>query len=206
MDEKALITAAKRGHVEAFNELVMAYQDLAYSVAYRIVQDEAGAADATQTAFISAFRKLDQFAGDYFKAWLLRIVTNACYDELRRLKRHPTFSLDGMMDDAEVDSLPLESNDDDLHLISRFEEPESSAQRHELRDAIEGCIKALNDTYRVIAVLVDVEGYSYEEAANMADVSLGTVKSRLSRARARLRDCLRQYGELLPGQYRLSNS
>ncbi len=207
MDEQALIAAAREGDVEAFNELVLVYQDMAFSVAYRIFQDEPSAADATQNAFISAFRKLDQFAGKSFKGWLMRIVTNACYDELRRRKRHPTDSLDGMMDMYESDSLPLENdNDRDLQLMARFEQPETVVQRNELQAVIEECLRRLNETYRVVAVLVDVEGLSYEEVADTVDISLGTVKSRLSRARARLRDCLRENSELLPGQYRLNYS
>lgn len=207
MDEFSLVAAAKQGDVESFNQLVLDYQDMAYSVAYRILQDTHSAADATQTAFISAFRKLDQFWGDNFKAWLMRIVTNACYDELRRLKRYPSASLDGMLEEVEADSLPIGNDDDhDLHLIAKFEEPESAVQRHELQMAIEDCLEQLNDAYRIIAVLVDVEGLSYEEVSDMTDISLGTVKSRLSRARARLRDCLRTKEELLPSQFRLNNS
>ncbi|MCB9437689.1 MAG: sigma-70 family RNA polymerase sigma factor [Anaerolineales bacterium] len=207
MDEFSLVTAAKQGDVESFNELILAYQDMAYSVAYRILQDAHGAADATQTAFISAFRKLDQFLGENFKAWLMRIVTNACYDELRRRKRYPSTSLDGMIEDFEMDTLPISNDDDhDLHLMAKFEEPESAIQRQELQVAIEDCMEQLNDAYRIVAVLVDVEGLSYEEVSAMTDISLGTVKSRLSRARARLRDCLRGKEELLPSQFRLNNS
>lgn len=207
MDEFSLVTAAKQGDVESFNELILAYQDMAYSVAYRILQDTHSAADATQTAFISAFRKLDQFLGENFKAWLMRIVTNACYDELRRRKRYPSASLDGMIEDFEMDTLPISNDEDhDLRLMAKFEEPESAIQRQELHDAIEECIEQLNDAYRIVAVLVDVEGLSYEEVSAMTDISLGTVKSRLSRARARLRDCLRGKEELLPSQFRLNNS
>jgi RNA polymerase sigma-70 factor (ECF subfamily) len=203
MDELALIRAARRGEVESFNTLVLTYQDLAYNVAYRILQEEDAAADAAQTAFIAAYRKLDQFEGEHFKSWLMRIVTNACYDELRRRRRHPTASLESLDDDG--DGLHVDS-EDDAPLMGNFEGPEQVVQRRELQTAIERCLQQLNEAYRVIVVLADVEGYNYEETAAISGVALGTVKSRLSRARASLRDCLRRNAELLPDRYRLDNS
>lgn len=199
MNEVALINSAQDGEVQAFNELVLAYQDLAFSVAFRILHDET-AADITQNAFISAYEKLDQFRGGNFKAWLMRIVTNACYDELRRQKRRPTASLDDMQ--RESDGLDLV---DEAHVsfVSQVDSPEVAFQRNELQSIIEECIEALHDNHRVVVVLADIEQYSYEEIAEMSDISLGTVKSRLSRARANLRDCLRNKEELLPDQYRL---
>jgi RNA polymerase sigma-70 factor (ECF subfamily) len=194
MNESEFIAAAKRGDVESFNRLVLLYQDMAYSVAYRIMGEHHAAADATQEAFISAFRKISQFRGEVFKPWLLRIVTNACYDELRRRQRRPASSLDGMSDVQPAF---------DLQLHTRQEDPEQHAQRSELQEVIQECISALPENQRVIAVLSDVEGYSYHEIAAITDVPLGTIKSRLSRARDRLRDCLRAARELLPADYRL---
>ena len=94
MDEPALIHDAQHGDLEAFNRLVLAYQDALYNTALRILGDDSQAADATQEAFISAFRSLNSYRGGSFKAWLLRTVTNACYDELRRQKRRPTVPLE----------------------------------------------------------------------------------------------------------------
>jgi len=94
MDEAALVKAALLGEMDAFNRLVIAYQDLAFNVAFRMMGDEDEAADATQAAFISAYRNLGSFRGGSFKAWVLRMVTNCCYDELRRKHRHPTSPLD----------------------------------------------------------------------------------------------------------------
>lgn len=199
MNESALISSAQEGDVQAFNELVLTYQDLAYSVAYRIMRDET-AADITQNAFISAFQKLEQFQGGNFKAWMMRIVTNACYDELRRQKRRPTSSLDDMQDDT--DGLDL-VNEAHVSFMSQSDNPEAAVQRNELQAMIEACIEALNEHHRVVVVLADVEQYSYDEVAEIVNITLGTVKSRLSRARANLRDCLRNKEELLPDQYRL---
>src|SRR3970282_77825 len=101
MDEDVLIEEAKRGDLDSFNRLVLAYQDQAYNVAYRIVNDSEVAADATQNAFISAYRALGGFRGGSFRAWILRIVTNACYDEIRRLKRHTGIPLEPLDSEGE---------------------------------------------------------------------------------------------------------
>ena len=89
MDETRLIQDAQHGDIDAFNRLVLAYQDMVYNQAYRVMGEPFAADDATQEAFISAYRKIKTYRGGSFKAWLLRIVTNACYDELRRRKRRP---------------------------------------------------------------------------------------------------------------------
>ena len=101
MDEPALINDAKNGDLDAFNRLVLQYQDMLYNTAYRVIGDPVLAADATQDAFISAFRKLKSYRGGSFKAWLLRIVPNACYDELRRQKRRPTTPLEPLTENGE---------------------------------------------------------------------------------------------------------
>lgn len=190
--ESALISAAQSGNLDAFNSLVLDYQDQVYSLAYRILGDPAGADDITQETFVSAYQKIHQFKGGNFRAWLLRIATNACYDELRRHKRRPTDSIDD--DDYDIEA--------DGRMTSTSESPESYTQRNELKTAIEECFEQLSDTYRLVAVMVDVQDYSYDEIADFANISLGTVKSRISRARASLRDCLKDKGELLPTLYR----
>jgi RNA polymerase sigma-70 factor (ECF subfamily) len=195
MDESALIAGAQQGDLDDYNTLVLHYQEMAFNVAYRIMGESDSAADATQEAFISAHRAIRSFRGGLFKAWLLRIVTNACYDELRRRKRRPQSSLEAL-------SVEEESTGS-VHLASHAENPESYTQRMELHEAIQGCIDDLPDDQRSIAVLSDVEGLSYDEIAASLDLALGTVKSRLSRARGRLRDCLQGYRELMPESIRL---
>jgi len=194
MHEEQWIAAARRGDVEAFNQIVLRYQDLAYTIAYRITGDPAAASDATQEAFISAFKKLHQFRGDRFKPWLMRIVTNACYDELRRAQRRPAASLDDLYESLGEPNAPLSP-------LSTS--PETLAQQSELSAAIQDCISALPADQRAIVVLADVEEHAYADIAEITDLPVGTVKSRLSRARARLRDCLRGIGELLPAEFRL---
>lgn len=194
VQEDLYLELAQKGDLNAFNELVLLYQDRVYNLTYRILQDPASADDLTQDTFVTAYRKLDQFKGGNFKAWLLRIATNACYDELRRHKRHPSDSIDSDEHDEEAD----------LRLVSSEEGPESHVQRGELQAAIQECFEDLSGDFRLVVTLSDVEEYSYDEIASLANISLGTVKSRISRARAQLRDCLRAKGELLPSQFRSS--
>jgi RNA polymerase sigma-70 factor (ECF subfamily) len=193
MDEQALIASARKGDARAFNQLVLLYQSMAYNVAFRILSDQDAAADATQDAFLSAFKAIRRFRGGSFKAWLLRIVTNACYDQLRVKKRRPTSSLD---------DLPVEA-DHTPYLHDPAEQPDEYLQRQELNRMIQDGISSLPVQQRMVVVLSDVQGLSYQEIAQAMGISLGTVKSRLSRGRASLRDHLVQQGELLPTRYRL---
>jgi len=196
LDELKMVEYALEGDLDAFNRLVLEYQDLAYNVAYRVLGERTSAEDAVQDAFLSAYRKLKTFRGGSFKAWVLRIVTNACYDELRRLKRRPTVSLQPTgADDEEVES--------PAWLQDPGESPEETAMREELSQAIQNCLDSLEDEFRVVVVLVDIQGMDYAEAAETTKSPLGTIKSRLARARMRLQDCLRGFGELLPGIFRL---
>lgn len=195
MDEEKLIELAQKGDVGAFNRLVVQYQESVYNVAYRIMYDAAAADDISQETFITAYHSLKGFRGGNFKSWLLRIATNRCYDELRRHKRRPQSSIDEM----------TEENESAAFLRSPDDTPEQHRQRVELVLLIERCMEGLPDEQRITAVLGDVEGYDYEQIAGITRVSLGTVKSRLSRARSKLRDCLQTNGaELLPSAYRLS--
>jgi RNA polymerase sigma-70 factor, ECF subfamily len=195
-DEQNLIEAAQRGDLDAFNALVLNYQSQVYNLAYRIMGDGDSAADATQEAFISAYRALDGYRGGSFRSWLLRIVTNACYDELRRRKRRPTSSLDALY---VTHTAPGEV------LVDAHESPEAYAQRKDLQRLLHGALQTLPEDQRTVLVLSDIQGYNYQEIAEITDVSLGTVKSRLSRARAKMRDVLLGQGELLPGSYRLQH-
>ncbi len=204
MDESKAIQLAKQGDLAAFNRLVMNYQGLAYSVAYRILGDQETAADVCQEAFISAFKNIKRLRGTAFKSWLLRIVTNACYDQLRYQRRRPAVSLETLtQNDGEDDADPAEYSP---RLADESAIPEEVAMRHELGDALQVAISSLPPDQRVTLVLSDVQGFSYQEISEIEDISLGTVKSRLSRARAKLRDYLTSHAELLPANYRLDSA
>lgn len=192
-NEEALVEQAQAGDLQAFNQLVYHYQSITYNVAHRILNDPDAAADATQDAFLSAYRALDSFRGGSFKAWILRIVTNACYDQLRRKKRRPTSSLDALL----VGPGAHEA------FVDHAENPEAYAMRQDLGRVIQAGLQTLPEDQRTTLVLADMEGLHYKEIAEITGVELGTVKSRLSRGRAKLRDFLQQEEELLPSRYRL---
>lgn len=195
-EEQSLIAASQGGDLDAFNTLVLHYQDTVFSVSYRIMGDEQSAADATQDSFITAFRRLETYKGGNFKAWLLRVTTNTCYDILRYHKRRPATGLDDLVS---------EDYDDGPPIADEGQSPEQAVQQSELSAAIQNCINGLNDDQRIVLVMSDIEGYSYQEIAETVGAQLGTVKSRLSRARTGLRRCLQTVQELLPAQYRLSS-
>lgn len=192
--EMTWISAAQAGDIEAFNALILRYQDMAFTIAYRMMGDSPRAADATQDAFLTAYRRLETYMGGNFKAWLMKIVTNTCYDALRYEKRRPATHLDDLTPDG---------IDDDPPIPDPTPTPEQHLQASELQQAIQQCIDALNTDQRVVLVMSDVEGYPYQDIADHLNTQLGTVKSRLSRARASVRQCLQAVRELLPDEYRL---
>jgi len=183
-DEKNLIQAAQAGELAAFNQLVLTYQDQAYNVAYRLLGDSDSAADAVQESFLKVYRRVDQYRGGSFRAWVLRIVTNTCYDSLRTNRRHIAGRLDS-------DTLPPER---DKRLSDLRASPHDQAVRRELGLLLTRAIMQLPPEQRAVLVMCDIEGFEYHEVAMMTGLALGTVKSRLSRARAKVRWILIQKG------------
>jgi len=196
VDETELIREAQQGNLNSFNHLVLAYQDMVFTQAFRILGEEDPAEDATQDAFISAYRNIKFYRGGSFKAWLLRIVTNTCYDELRKQKRRPTQPLE-----------PFDEDEDEIEspkwMADPSESPEDQVQRGELNRVIQHCLDELPPEFRSIVILVDIQGLDYIEAAQAAGKKLGTIKSRLARARFKMRDCLQGFWELMPASIRL---
>jgi RNA polymerase sigma-70 factor (ECF subfamily) len=198
MDESALIQTAQNGDLDSFNTLILHYQDAVFHTALRILGDEDSAEDAAQEAFISAFKSISTFRGGSFKAWLMRTVTNACYDELRRQKRRPTTPLEPETSDGEEMDSPKWLADPNMT-------PSEKSEADELEHAIQHCLDALPTDFRTVVVMADIQGMDYSEVAIAASVPLGTIKSRLARARLRLRECLRGFEELLPSSFRLES-
>ncbi len=194
-DEADLIGRSQAGEVQAFNLLVERYQSRLYGLSYRMLGDADAAADVTQDAFLSAYRNIGRYRGGSFVAWLLRIATNACYDQLRARKRRPQTSLDAFDHDGD-DVVP--------QFTDPGEPPDERTLRDELAREIERQLHELPDDQRLAIILSDIQGYGYDEIAAVTGWPLGTVKSRLSRGRTHLRDALRS-GELLPAQYRLDS-
>jgi len=196
MNESALIQDAQKGNLDAFNTLILHYQDSVYNTALRILGDEDQAADAAQEAFISAFKSITSFRGGSFKAWLMRTVTNACYDELRRQKRRPTTPLER---DTEYGG----EMDSPRWLADTGMTPAQKSEADELEHAIQHCLNNLPLEFKTVVIMADIQGMDYTEVATSVRVPLGTIKSRLARARLRLRECLQGFAELLPASYRL---
>ena len=178
-NEEALIRSARAGDLDAFNALVLMHQDRAYQLAYRILGEPAAAADATQEAFLLAYRHIHKFHTGSFFAWLYRIVTNVCYDVIRYQKRRPA-----------VPFTRLDQDDREFDLPTPEDGPEAVVQRRELAALLQRHISALPADQRMVLVLSDVHGLSDKEIAGIMRSNIGTVKSRLSRARARMRRSL----------------
>ena len=185
----ATVQAARLGEEWAFNTLAEEYRTAAERLAQQILRTEEAAADAVQEALIKAYRAMPRFQDGNFRSWLLRIVTNTCYDHLRRQKRRSTLSLDETADWVTLD-LPS-------HLLSEAENPETVALQQESLHLLLQAIEDLPLWHRNVVLLVDVHGYDYNEAAEVLGLPLGTVKSRLSRARSALRDVLIEAGQTL---------
>jgi len=183
----ALVARAQGGDLPAFNQLVLRHQDALYSLSLRMLGSREAAEDATQEAFVRAYRRLETFRGGNFRSWLFTIVANISRDELRRRGRRPQLSLDRSRDDP--DRADLDPADPDPL-------PDARAEQGDLRRVLESALLELPDDWRELVVLVDVHGLAYDEAAQSTGLPIGTVKSRLSRARGRLRDILRASGEL----------
>jgi RNA polymerase sigma-70 factor, ECF subfamily len=191
MDEQILINKAKDGDLEAFNQLVLIYQDIVYRQACYWLKDLDKAADITQDVFVKAFQNLASFRGGSFRAWLLRIMTNTALDELRRQKRHPVIPLQ-----------PCDNEDEEIEspfwLIDHSASPEEISEQRSMSRELERALTRLPASYRLIINLIDIEGLDYKEAAHALGAPIGTIKSRLARARVMLRE--RLMGSNLPRQ------
>jgi RNA polymerase sigma-70 factor (ECF subfamily) len=198
MDEKRMIAAARRGDLQSFNQLVRAYEGSLYHTAYRVLGDGSAASDATQEAFISAFKNIRAFRGGSFRGWLLRIVTNCCYDQLRAKKSRNAVSLDALLVDF--------PNAEESICESREASPQDQAERQELGSIIQKGLQTIPPDQRVTVILADIQGFAYEEIAQITSVNIGTVKSRLSRGRAYLREFLLAQEGILPDSYRFNRA
>lgn len=185
-DDAALAAQAKQGDKRAFTELVERYARRVFRVARHITKNDEDAEDVLQETFLKAYSRLNQFEGNSkFYTWLVRIAVNEALMRMRRGKNRVTVSLDQ----------ELETKDGSLkrELPSDTEDPEEKLGRTELREGLTEAIDGLSETYRPVFVLRDVEGLSTEETAEMLDLSISAVKSRLLRARLQLRQKLRRF-------------
>ncbi|MBT9159599.1 MAG: RNA polymerase sigma factor [Dehalococcoidia bacterium] len=188
--EDQLIRQSMDGDLDSFNQLVESYQRPIYNLALRMLGNPQDAEDASQETFVLAWKSIRGFRGGSFRTWFFRIASNACTDQLRRRRRQQTDSLDALF--PEHNPLP-----------SSAESPEDHLLREELSQLISQHLLLLDEEQRLVVTLADLQGFSYEEIAQITNSSLGTVKSRLNRGRANLRDLLLKDRELLPPEFRL---
>lgn len=180
--DERLIRAAQAGDLNSFNAVVVRHERAVYNLCLRLLRDMAAAEDASQETFLKAWTAIGTFRGGLVRPWLLRIATNRCYDVLRARGRRPADSLDH----EEFESEPIWTSH-----APAGEPPEVFAARAELSVHLERALATLPEDQRLVVILSDVHGHPYDEIAEITGVAVGTVKSRLSRARARLRDALR---------------
>jgi RNA polymerase sigma-70 factor (ECF subfamily) len=175
-NDATLIADAVKGNLDAFNQLVVKYQNMAYGHAYALVGDPDTADDITQESFLKAFKNLFQFHGGSFRAWLIRIVTNTSYDLLRSFRKHPTQPL-----------FPMDDYGEELESISWISDPEAGVEtildRKEASECLLQFLDELPTNYRSVLTLIDLYELDYSEATQILNIPIGTVKSRLSRAR-----------------------
>jgi RNA polymerase sigma-70 factor (ECF subfamily) len=191
-DEADLLARVRKGDLAAFNLLVEHYQTAVFNLCLRMLSSPQVAEDATQEAFIAAYRHLDKFRGGSFRSWLFRIAANACYDELRRRKARATTSLDE----------PIGSGERRFDAPDAAPSPAERAEQSELRDMLARALAEIPADQRLAVTLCDVQGLDYAEIAEVMECSLGTVKSRIARGRLRLRTILLAQEELLPHRFR----
>jgi RNA polymerase sigma-70 factor (ECF subfamily) len=176
-DEIDLVQRARRGDLDAFNALVELHQRAVYNLCLRMIGNAASAEDSAQETFLSAWRGLGGFKGGSFRSWLMRIAANACTDELRRRGRRPALSLDA----------PPPGAEEPIDVPDASEGPETAALRQEHQAAIQTALLRLPEDQRLAVIMCDIQGFAYEEIAAAMGVSIGTVKSRISRGRDKLR-------------------
>jgi RNA polymerase sigma-70 factor, ECF subfamily len=183
-DENGLIRAAQNGDLSAFNQLVLSYQNLVYHHISSIVRDQHAADDLSQATFLKAYQGICRYRNGSFRAWLLRIATNTCYDELRRQKRQQTMPLYPLNAEEEENESPDWLLDNSLSVEQRVE-------LNELGDWFRRHLDQMPEEFRTALILVDVLGLDYAEASQVMSIPMGTVKSRLARGRMRMHERLK---------------
>ncbi len=192
MGEAELVRRAKDGDMAAFEQLISNYQIKIYHIAYHMLSNEQDAEDAAQEAMIKAYRYLGSFKEESgFYTWIYRITHNICLDMLRRRKRSLTHETDLVKKDQD-------GQEAELQIVDAKPQPEEQLLRLQVQNEMQNAIAELKENYRVVLVMRDIEGMSYDDIATVLEISAGTVKSRLNRARENLRKIVvKKYPHLL---------
>ncbi|MCX8130142.1 MAG: sigma-70 family RNA polymerase sigma factor [Clostridia bacterium] len=193
-NEKILLEKAKNGDLKAFELLIEGYQKKVYNIALRMIGNHDDANELAQEVFIRILKSIKNFKEEStFSTWVYRITTNICLDELRKRKNRKTVSIDEEMklEDGEVarqieDIKPL---------------PDIIAERNELKKIVTEAIQLLSEEHKLVIVMRDIQGFSYEEIAKVTKIPEGTVKSRINRARLALKEILKSKRELFSDEY-----
>jgi RNA polymerase sigma-70 factor (ECF subfamily) len=188
LTEIEAIHASQHGDLQAFNSIILRYQDFLFRVALRITGDEDMASDAVQETCLLVFKKISSYRDGSFRGWLARIITNVCYDEFRWRSHHSAFSLDAFTQDGDEIESPY-------WLADFSTDPETQVEVSEFEKTIQTCLERISADHRTILILIDMESLSYEEASIALQIPIGTIKSRLARARAQMRATLRSLGD-----------
>ena len=176
LKEKELIRKAKQGDMLAFEELVLQHEKMIYNLAFRMMNHSEDARDISQEVFLKAYRSLSNFdERSAFSTWLYRITHNTCIDEMRKRKGKQNYSLEEELENEEGSVQRQVADDGDT--------PEEKLLREEQKSEIVQALNTLSEEHKAAIILRDVKGMSYEEIAEILEISLGTVKSRISRAR-----------------------
>lgn len=188
MSEQDLIVRCQKGDTAAFEQLIHKYEKQVINTAYKMFGNPEDAYDMAQEVFLKVYRQLETFhMQSSFSTWLYRITANVCLDELRKRKRRINPVSLTVEDDEQLSELPV--SDDSAS-------PETIAQKHELSRVIQQAISELDDVYRIVITLREIDGLDYQAISEVLGISLGTTKSRISRARRQLKEKLMQYREL----------
>ncbi len=180
VDENKLVNKAVKGDNSAFEALMEKHMGIIYNIALRMTANKDDAEDMTQEIMIKIFRSLGSFKGNSkFSTWIYRVAVNTCLDELKKKKNKKHLSLD-----AEISG---DDGENQIEIKDDSPSPEKLAEQNELRDMVAAAVKLLSDEHRAVIVLRDIRGMSYSEIAGILGCSDGTVKSRISRARAQLK-------------------
>lgn len=182
--DEELFKLAKNGDIKAFERLILNYEKLIYNVCYRIMSNPYDAKDISQEVLIKVYRNIDKCKDiKAFKSWLYTIINNTCIDEMRKRKGKYTDSLDSTVNNDDEGQINRETASNELT-------PEEELLKSEVVDEVQNAISMLSDNYKILIVLRDINGLSYEEISKITKLPLGTAKSRLSRARKSLKDII----------------
>lgn len=183
--EKILIKKCKKGNVEAFEKLISNYQKKIFNLCYRYVQNYDDAIELSQEVFIKIYKSISTFnSNSSLSTWIYKIATTTCIDEIRKRKKHNTVSIE----ESEQENVCT------IEIADLSADPLTQIEKNELKIDIQNAISQLSEEFKTVIILRDIQGFSYNEIAEILSIPLGTVKSRIKRARNFLKDYLLQNG------------